>query len=282
MPLYIPNILFEDCWGSMGNISFYHRDGKCYWKTKPKTVFPGTSAQLANAAIHKRAIKSWKDLNHDEQLEWSAIARKVPSKRLPYDTETYISGYNLFVSAYHGFAQLGDEHTPHPKPYKPFPQFSITFLSAIQIEEDLLLSFNTLIPELTPHVMPDLIGHLTADDPHVIPSLTGHLRPVLKLHLTHPSGGIRPGLMRSFLSMCSDDTSRRIFIHIPNYKTLWKLDTPVIADPNHTDIPGTYPTVIAGLTGNLPQYQAHIRYFLIDSETGYRSREQHISVRFEV
>lgn len=232
MPLYIPNILFEDCWGSMGNISFYHRDGKCYWKTKPTTIFQGTSAQLTNAAIHKRAIRSWKSLEHDEQLEWSAIARQVPSKRLPYDTNTYISGYNLFVSAYHGFAQLGDEHTPQPKPYKPFPQFSITIHSAIQIEEDLLLSFNI-----------------------VIPGLTGNLHPVLKLHLTHPSGGIRPGLMRSFLSMPTESPDR-ILVLIPDYKNTWHLD--------------------------FTEFQAHIRYFLIDSETGYRSREQQISMRFEV
>ena len=232
MPLYIPNILFEDCWGSMGNISFYHRDGKCYWKTKPTTIFQGTSAQLTNAAIHKRAIQAWKSLEHDEQLEWSAIARQVPSKRLPYDTNTYISGYNLFVSAYHGFAQLGDEHTPQPKPYKPFPQFSITLHSAIQVEEDLLLSFNL-----------------------VIPGLTGNLHPVLKLHLTHPSRGIRPGLMRSFLSMPTESPDR-ILVLIPDYKNTWNLD--------------------------LSEYQAHIRYFLIDSETGYRSREQQISMRFEV
>ena len=92
----------------MGNISFYHRDGKCYWRTKPKTIFPGTPAQLTNAAIHSRAIKAWRELEHDVQLEWSAIAKGVPSKQLPYDPGTHISGYNLFVSAYHGFAQLGD------------------------------------------------------------------------------------------------------------------------------------------------------------------------------
>ena len=240
MPLYIPNILFQDCWGSMGNISFYHRDGKCYWKTKPTTVFQGTSAQLTNAAIHKRAIQSWKSLEHDEQLEWSAIARQVPSKRLPYDTNTYISGYNLFVSAYHGFAQLGTEHTPQPKPYKPFLQFSITLHSAIQVEEDLLLSFNLVIPGLAPPV---------------IPGLTGNLHPVLKLHLTHPSGGIRPGLMRSFLSMPTEIPDR-ILVLIPDYKNAWHLD--------------------------ISEYQAHIRYFLIDSQTGYRSREQQISVRFKV
>lgn len=231
MPLYTENTRFTDCWGSMGNISFYHRDGKCYWRTKPKAVFPGTPAQLTNAAIHRRAIKAWRELEHDVQLEWSAIAKGVPSKQLPYDPGTHISGYNLFISAYHGFAQLGDEHTPDPKPFTPFPHFSITLDDATAIEEDLLITFST-----------DIALH------------TGS-RTVLKLHLTRPSGGIRPGLMRSFLSMQTESPDR-IQILIPDYKNAWHLD--------------------------LLEYQAHIRYFLIDSHTGYRSREMQISVRFEI
>ena len=234
----------------MGNISFYHRDGKCYWRTKPKAVFPGTPAQLTNAAIHRRAIKAWRELEHDVQLEWSAIAKGVPSKQLPYDPGTHISGYNLFVSAYHGFAQLGDEHTPDPKPFTPFPQFSITLDDATAIEEDLLITFRT-----------DIASH--AGRPSVTPDLPalgpdrgiGHLHFVLKLQITHPSGGIRPGLMRSFLSMPTE-SPERIQILIPDYKNAWHLD--------------------------LTEYQAHIRYFLIDSQTGYRSREQQISVRFEI
>ena len=234
----------------MGNISFYHRNGKCYWKTKPKAVFPGTPAQLTNAAIHRRAIKAWRELEHDVQLEWSAIAKGVPSKQLPYDPGTHISGYNLFVSAYHGFAQLGDEHTPDPKPFTPFPQFSITLDDATAIEEDLLITFSTDIASHTgrPPVIPDLPA--LGSDRGIV-----HLHFVLKLQITHPSGGIRPGLMRSFLSMPTESHDR-IQVLIPDYKNAWHLD--------------------------LTEYQAHIRYFLIDSQTGYRSREQQISMRFKV
>ena len=81
----------------------------------------------------------------------------------------------------------------------------------------------------------------------------GHLHFVLKLQITHPSGGIRPGLMRSFLSMQTESPDR-IQVLIPDYKNAWHLD--------------------------LTEYQAHIRYFLIDSQTGYRSREQQISLLF--
>lgn len=189
-------------------------------------------------------------------LEWSAIAKGVPSKQLPYDPGTHISGYNLFVSAYHGFAQLGDEHTPDPKPFTPFPQFSITLNDATVIEEDLLITFSTDIASHTsrPPVTPDL--------PALGPDRgIEHLHFVLKLQITHPSGGIRPGLMRSFLSMQTESPDR-IQVLIPDYKNAWHLET----------------SVIAGLTDNHQQYQAHIRYFLIGSQTGYRSWEQQISV----
>ena len=75
--------------------------------------------------------------------------------------------------------------------------------------------------------------------------------------------GVSPSWPDHFTVMAGPD---RIQILIPDYKNAWHLDT----------------SVIAGLTGNHQQYQAHIRYFLIDSQTGYRSREQQISVRFEV
>ena len=231
MPLYNPNTRFLDCWGSMGNISFYHRNGKCYWRTKPTTVFQNTPAQSYNSGLHRRALDAWRKLDHDEQLEWTAIAKGVPSRRPPFNPCSHISGNNLFVSAYHGFAQLGNEHTPEPKPFISFPQFSITFDSAIVVEEkDLLMIFSK-----------------NTDD---------RFRIVAKVQLTFPGGGVRPGLMRSFLSVPIQDNQELVAFLIHDYKTLWNL--------------------------NLPEYKAHIRYFLIDSQTGYRTHWKQISVGFQV
>lgn len=42
MPRYYPNILFSDGFGSAGDTTWYHRDGKCYTRKKCKPVFPGT------------------------------------------------------------------------------------------------------------------------------------------------------------------------------------------------------------------------------------------------
>ena len=98
MPLYHPNIRFSDCWSSVGNITFYHRNGKCYWRTKPTPTFPGTLWQQEHQAVHFRALEAWRSLEHQVQKQWSAYARDVTAHRPPFLKENHISGYNLFVS----------------------------------------------------------------------------------------------------------------------------------------------------------------------------------------
>lgn len=129
MPKFHPTTLIQDCWSSIGNITFFHRNGQCYYKRKPYTHFQGTAAQLDQAQLHHRAILAWQQLQHSVQLEWRELAKSVPSHRPPYDYYHHISGYNLFVSAYHGFAQLGREHIPVPQPYPQFPPSSLELLA---------------------------------------------------------------------------------------------------------------------------------------------------------
>lgn len=130
MPKFTPTALIQDCWSSIGDITFYHRNGQCYWKRKPRTHFVGSPAQLDQQQVHLRAIKAWQHQPHAVQLLWNDYARSVPSHRPPYNEKHHISGFNLFVSAYHGFAQLGNEHVPEPQ---PFPQFPSAVLELLQI-----------------------------------------------------------------------------------------------------------------------------------------------------
>ncbi len=131
MPKFHPTPIIQDCWSSIGNITFYHRNGQCFYKRKIKPVFPGTPSQLYQAQVHHRAILAWQQLPHTVQLQWRELAKSVPSYRPPYDDNHHISGYNLFVSAYHGFAQLGREHVPVPQPY---PLFPISHLQLLQVD----------------------------------------------------------------------------------------------------------------------------------------------------
>ena len=129
MPKFTPTALIQDCWSSIGDITFYHRNGQCYWKRKPRTPFVGSPAQLDQAQVHHRAILAWQRQPHSIQLQWNECARTAPSHRPPYNEPHHISGFNLFVSAYHGFAQLGREHIPVPQPYPEFPISSLQLLA---------------------------------------------------------------------------------------------------------------------------------------------------------
>ncbi|MBO7415944.1 MAG: hypothetical protein J6U22_05155 [Bacteroidaceae bacterium] len=177
MPKFHPTPIIQDCWSSIGNITFYHRNGQCFYKRKPYTVFRGTAAQLDQAQVHHRAILAWQHLPHSVQLQWNHYARSVPSHRPPYDNNHHISGYNLFVSVYHGFAQLGREHIPEPQPFPEFPSAALELLQIIPGSETTTLRCRLT---LTDTVNPER-WHLTA-----------------KIQLTAPGMGFNPGLMRTY------------------------------------------------------------------------------------
>ncbi|MCK9629224.1 MAG: hypothetical protein M0R37_11630 [Bacteroidales bacterium] len=209
MPIYEPNIKFSDCWSSVGNITFYHRNGKCYWRSKPVPVFPGTMGQMEHLAVHLRALESWRSLSQEVQMQWSVYAKEVAAHRPPFLNENHISGYNLFVSAYHGFATLGNEHVPAPTRFEEFPSFYVEFVSA-EVEEgcNMLLRFSLFAG--------------SADNPM-------RYRALGKIQLVEPGRGCHPGKLRNYLSVeaSPDSLSHRIILfNIPEYRSVWGLDLP--------------------------------------------------------
>ena len=207
MPRYIPSIPFEDCYGSVGNKTYFHRGKDCYYKKKPVCEFPGTEAQLQQLGLHQRALAAWRSVPAGVQRIWNEYAVDAPSKRPPYDEKAHISGYNLFVSAYHGFAQLGREHTPLPQRWVPFPDYFLD-LESLQVVEDadLVLRFFCSVGDGT-------IGH--------------RFRLLMKLELTRAGHGRRPGLQRNFLAEadCTDEDGRVTF-RIPSFRETWQLSLP--------------------------------------------------------
>ena len=117
MPRFYPDALFSDCWSSVGDVTFYHRNGVCYFRSKAYSEFAGTDEQLEQKSLHQRAIKAWRGLTSKQQNKWRKYADGVAAHRPPYGDGNSISGYNLFMSAYHGFAQLGDERVPVPRKF---------------------------------------------------------------------------------------------------------------------------------------------------------------------
>ncbi len=207
MPVFHPNIQFSDCWSSIGEITFYHRYGKCYWRKKASPEFPGTQKQMAHQAVHQRALAAWRSLDHQIQERWRFYARGVPARRPPFLNENHISGYNLFVSAYHGFATLGNEHTPTPAKFETFPGFNVSFLDSELIgNSKLLLKFLLSVEGSNNPMRYRLLG---------------------KIQLVEPGKGCHPGKLRNYLS---DEISsvppheRVIGLLIPDYQLVWNLD----------------------------------------------------------
>ena len=194
MPKFHPTPIIQDCWSSIGNITFYHRNGQCFYKRKPYTQYRGTTAQLDQAQVHHRAILAWQQLPHSVQLQWRELAKSVPSHRPPYDDNHHISGYNLFVSAYHGFAQLGREHVPVPQPY---PLFPISHLQLLQIDSASSSGSVTLRCRLTLK---------NTDNP-----ARWHIS--ARIQLTAPGVGCDPGKMRGCMGRKHDN---EVEFSVPN------------------------------------------------------------------
>ena len=203
MPRYNPTAFIQDCWSSIGDITFFHRNGQCFYKRKPYTQYRGTAAQFDQAQVHHRAILAWQQLPHTVQLQWRELAKSVPSHRPPYDNNHHISGYNLFVSAYHGFAQLGREHVPEPQPY---PLFPVSHLQLLRVDSGGSSGSVSLRCRLTLQ---------NTDNP-----ARWHVS--AKIQLTAPGVGCDPGKMRTYLgirSQGSGDSINEIVFNVPHPDT---------------------------------------------------------------
>ena len=201
MPLYRPSILLSDAYGSAGEVTFYHRNGRCYTRRRVKPPYPGTPAQSEHLAIHRRAMAAWASLDSETQKLWNSYEATAEPHRPPFDHKAHISGNNLFVSAYHGFALIGEEHTPVAHPFQIPPSFLVTFDSATVQAEVLRLTVGT-------HVSPD-------DQPD-------RFRLYARLRLTNPGCGYGVRGMRGFLA--EGDCSQQITIIIPGYKDCWSIE----------------------------------------------------------
>lgn len=130
MPIFNQNTLFQNRWGSAGEVTAYHRYGKIFLRSKSKLTFQASPAQLSSLDVHRRALAAWRTITQEVQECWQELARGVASHQEPFGVPNHISGHNLFVSAYHGFCTLGDEHLPEPKQFEPFPDFFVEFTGA--------------------------------------------------------------------------------------------------------------------------------------------------------
>ena len=244
MPAYNPSILISDCYGSAGSITFYHRDGKCRWRRRSSLSFTGTPAQCAALSVHRRALAAWRTIPDTEKEIWHNIAKNVQPHRPPFGSGGHITGHNLFVSAYHGFVTLGDEHIPEPVEHHPFPVFVAEFVSAsVANSSDLRILLRLSMP--------------LENEPERYALLC-------KVQLTEAGKGCNPGKMRNFLAeeVTEDDMATGSCPSSPVALTI----------PVRTAFPG-----VSAATCSL-----HLLYMLIDRLTGYRSQYQKLSTAIDI
>ena len=250
MPAYNPSILISDCYGSAGSVTFYHRDGKCRWRRRSSLSFAGTPAQCAALSIHRRALAAWRTIPDTEKEIWHNIAKNVQPHRPPFGSGGHITGHNLFVSAYHGFVTLGDEHIPEPVEHHPFPVFVTEFVSAsvANISDLRILLRLSMQLEKEPE----------------------RYTLLCKVQLAEAGKGCNPGKMRNFLA---EDVPETVPAGMST-EALQKLSETVEVRTVAVTIPD-YRTFSGTVSDS---YSLHIRYMLIDRTTGYRSRYQKLSV----
>ena len=249
MPAYNPNLLISDCYGSAGSITFYHRDGKCRWRSKSTLSFAATPKQSAALDVHRRALAAWRTIPDSEKEQWHKIARNVPPHRPPFGSGGHISGHNLFVSAYHGSHTLGNEHIPEPVKFHPFPVFAAEFVRVEAVNDSDLRIYLKLSMSL-------------ADNP------AGYAL-LCKAQLAEAGMGCNPGKMRNFLA---EDAPGSVPADMPS-------ETPqeLTGTVEVRTVAITIPDYVAFAGMQCGGYSLHIRYMLIDRETGYRSRHQKLS-----
>jgi len=249
MPIYNPNLLISDCYGSAGSITFYHRDGKCRWRSKSTLSFAATPGQSAALDVHRRALAAWRTIPDTEKERWLGIAKNVQPHRPPFSCGGHISGHNLFVSSYHGFHTLGDEHIPGPMEFRPFPVFVAGFVGAETVNaSDIRITLKLSMSETNNPTRYALL---------------------CKVELTEAGKGCNPGRMRNFLAEDVTET-------VPAGMSSNTINTESETVEGRT-VTVTIPdyAAFAGISDCC--YSLHIRYMLIDRRTGYRSRYQKLS-----
>ena len=107
-------LVFDRLSGSAGNITAVSMGDKHYFRKKGKTECPNTERQQTHHQVMARGVAAWQSLDMDKQEQWNRLGEKVRPHSWPFDDESRLSGYNLFLSCYLQLASAGRESVPEP------------------------------------------------------------------------------------------------------------------------------------------------------------------------
>ena len=218
-----PSVLASDVFGSAGDVTAVHRDGKVYLRKRKVGAGTLSPAQLEHLEVHRRALAAWRGLDHETQLVWNEYAREVEPHRPPFDHSAWISGQNLFVSAYHGFHTLGNEHVPSPAPFKSFPSFVVEAMSATSVGDDLLLRVSVVGLEYVSASRYWLYG---------------------RVQLTEIGKGVSSRVARKSVLSSSSCVSLQVELILPDWRSVW----PELVEERIIRVHGSY-VLLDSVTG---------------------------------
>ena len=84
MSRFHPNIVVSDVFGSAGDVTAHHRDGKTYLRKRSRPVHPMSEAQAVHLEVHRRALAAWRDVPDEVKERWNEFAREVEPHRPPF------------------------------------------------------------------------------------------------------------------------------------------------------------------------------------------------------
>ena len=63
--VFHPSVLASDVFGSAGDVTAVHRDGKVYLRKRKVGAGVLSPAQLEHLEVHRRALAAWRGLDHE-------------------------------------------------------------------------------------------------------------------------------------------------------------------------------------------------------------------------
>lgn len=64
-------------------MTFYHRNGKCYYRKRSHYRYPGAAAQTSALDVHRCVPAAWREVPHQVQLEWHRLGGDVEPQKFP-------------------------------------------------------------------------------------------------------------------------------------------------------------------------------------------------------
>lgn len=251
----LSGIVVSDVFGSAGDVTAYHRDGRVLLRRRNTGGgYVGSEAQEAHLSVHRRALAGWRGLSSSVQALWNEYAREVESHRPPFDHSSCISGQNLFVSAYHGFYVLGRERCPVALRFEGFPGFGLSVVSAAVDGDDLRLGLAVAGMEMVESGRYWLYGRV---------QLVGIGR-----------GESRSAARRSVLSSGAVEDSRAVVV-LSGWRSVW----PEVAAGSSV-AESSSSTALEAVTG--VRFSVVGSFVLLDGASGYRSQRRKARMDVEV